>query len=286
MSYDFILILTAMCIAIPNSILGGFLVLRKMSMIGDALSHAVLPGIAIAFFLTGETTSVWSLQLATVLGIASVLLIQFISGKGGTKQDAAIGLVYTLSFSIGIILITSGAKNADLDVECVLFGDIGNIPFQEQKGFLGLSLPISTWGVLIVGTITLLLTYLFRKVLISTSFDPSLAQGKGISTYFWNTVLLCLTSVSTVYAFDAVGAIMVVSLLVIPPCFALLFSKRMPEFFAISILFAIFCILIGYGLSIWLNLNIVATIAAFMGTLLVLVISIRRLITVNKQPIR
>jgi manganese/zinc/iron transport system permease protein len=286
MSYDFILILTALCIAIPNSILGGFLVLRKMSMIGDALSHAVLPGIAIAFFLTGETSSFWSLQLATVLGICSVLVIQLISGKGGTKQDAAIGLVYTLSFSIGIILITSGARNADLDVECVLFGDLGNVPFQKTHDLLGWSLPSTSWGVLTIGIISLIITYLFRHFLISTSFDPSLSESKGISTYFWNTFLLCLTSISTVYAFDAVGAIMVVSLLVVPPSFALLFAKRTPAFFGISALFATASILVGYFLSILINLNIVATISAFMGAFLILTIGIRRLIDLKKQPIK
>lgn len=282
MSYDAIIILTALCIAIPNSVLGGFLVLRKMSMIGDALSHAVLPGIAIAFFITGETNSVWALQLATVIGVISVLFIQAISGKGGTQKDAAIGIVYTLSFSIGIILTSYGAQNADLDVECVLFGDIGNIPFQNSMDVLGVNLPIATWSLIGIGTFLLIALFLLRKIFLISSFDPVLTESKGISTFFWNTILLCLTSISTVYAFDAVGAIMVVSLLVVPPCFALLFTKEIQKFFTISIGFAIAAMLVGYLLAIIIDINIVASIAAFMGSTLIISIAVQKLLSTPK----
>ncbi|MFL2582080.1 MAG: metal ABC transporter permease [Flavobacteriales bacterium] len=120
--FDFWIIITACIIALNSSLLGSFLVLKKLSLIGDALSHAVLPGIVIAFLISGEINSFWMLLGASGFGIVAILLIDWLNRLGGFGKDSSIGIIYTLLFAIGIILITSKAKNADIDVDCVLFG--------------------------------------------------------------------------------------------------------------------------------------------------------------------
>ena len=144
--FDFWIILTACVIAINSSLLGGFLVLRKMSLIGDALSHSVLPGIVIAFLITGEINSFWMLIGASFFGVLSVFLIDWLNRIGRFGNDSSIGIVYTLLFAIGIILITSKAKNSDIDVDCVLFGDINTIPIVNKI----LGIPMPTFNLLII----------------------------------------------------------------------------------------------------------------------------------------
>ena len=146
---DFWIILTACIIAINSSLLGSFLVLKKMSLIGDALSHAVLPGIVIAFLISGEINSFWMLFTASSFGIVAIILIDWLNRVGKFGKDSSIGIVYTLLFAIGIILITSKAKNADIDVDCVLFGDINTTPLVDKI----IGIPAPTFNLIIIAVI-------------------------------------------------------------------------------------------------------------------------------------
>ena len=130
--FDFWIIITASIIALNSSLLGSFLVLKKLSLIGDALSHAVLPGIVVAFLISGEINSFWMLLGASGFGLIAILLIDWLNRIGGFGKDSSIGIIYTLLFAIGIILITAKAKNADIDVDCVLFGDINTTPLVNR----------------------------------------------------------------------------------------------------------------------------------------------------------
>ncbi len=273
--FDFWIILTAVLVGTNSSILGSFLMLKKLSMIGDALSHSVLPGIVIAFLITHSHHSLLGLILSATLGIFAVFVMNFLSKNGGFQKDAAIGIMYTLLFSIGIILISSYARNADIDVECVLFGDIGNVPFEERLNILGIDFPIQTFRILVFTAINIGVVFIGRKGLIITTFDPLLASSIGISIVFWEYLLLGLSSISTVVSFDSVGAIMVISMLVIPSGFAHIFTHQINKFIAVSITFSIANCIAGYYISILLNINIVAAIASLMGTILIISIFVK-----------
>lgn len=274
--FDFWIIFTACLVALNSSVLGSFLVLKKMSMLGDALSHSVLPGIVIAFLITGEHSSLLTTAFSAILGLIAVFIMDLLSRKGGFQKDAAIGIMYTFLFSIGIILISSLAKNADIDVECVLFGDIGNIPFSESYEIAGIEAPKQTILLLLFSVINLSIVFIGIKGFTITSFDPLLAGTIGISVIFWDYLLLGLTSLSTVFSFESVGAIMVISMLVIPAGFANLFTKKIKPFIILAMIFSSSCSTLGYYLSFLLNLNIVATISCVMGLFLLSAVLIKK----------
>ncbi len=125
---DFWIILTGALVASSCALLGCFLILRKMAMIGDAISHAVLPGIVIAFLISGSRASVPMLIGAALIGVLTTFLIEFVSKKARMQNDAAIGLVFTFMFALGIILLTLFADKMDLDADCVLHGEILFVP--------------------------------------------------------------------------------------------------------------------------------------------------------------
>ncbi|MFT6747331.1 MAG: manganese/zinc/iron transport system permease protein [Glaciecola sp.] len=270
--FDFWIILTACLVAINSSVLGSFLVLKRMSMLGDALSHSVLPGIVIAFLITGEHSSILTTLFSAALGLFAVFIMNILSKKGGFQKDAAIGIMYTFLFSIGIILISSFARNADIDVECVLFGDIGNIPFTKGITIMGLEVPKQTFLLLLFTVVNTVIVFLGIKGFSIVSFDPLLAGTIGVSIVFWDYLLLGLTSLSTVFSFESVGAIMVISMLVIPAGFANLLTKRIKPFITLAMIFSVICSVSGYYLAFLLNVNIVACISCVMGVILLVTV--------------
>ncbi|MBL55600.1 MAG: iron ABC transporter [Flavobacteriales bacterium] len=259
--FDFWIILTACIIGINSSLLGSFLVLRKMSLIGDALSHAVLPGIVIAFMISGEINSFWMLLGASGFGIIAILLIEWLNRIGGFGKDSSIGIIYTLLFAIGIILITSQAKNADIDVDCVLFGDINTIPIVPKTW----GIPTPTFNLIIISLITAPIVLLGLKGFKLTSFDQAYAKSIGISIPFWNYLLLGLSSVSTVYSFDSVGAIMVIGLLVVPASFAHVITQKLKPFLIIAVCFGIMSCICGHFIALFLDIPTVPAIGVLMG---------------------
>jgi len=271
--FDFWIILTACIIAINSSILGSFLVLKKMSLIGDALSHAVLPGIVIAFLISGEINSFWMLLGASGFGIIAILLIDWLNRVGGFGKDSSIGIIYTLLFAIGIILIATKAKNVDIDVDCVLFGDINTTPLVHKI----IGMPAPTFNLIIISVITLLTILIGLKGFKITSFDKNYAQTLGISIPFWSYLFLGLSSISTVYSFDSVGAIMVIGLLVIPASFANVLTRKLKPFLAIAIGFGVSSCILGHFLAILLDIPTVPTIGVFMGLILIITLVIKNL---------
>ena len=283
--FDFWIIITASIIALNSSLLGSFLVLKKLSLIGDALSHAVLPGIVVAFLISGEINSFWMLLGASGFGLIAILLIDWLNRIGGFGKDSSIGIIYTLLFAIGIILITAKAKNADIDVDCVLFGDINTTPLVHRI----MGIPTPTFNLLIIGTITCIVVLFGLKGFKISSFDTNYAQTLGISIPFWSYLLLGLSSISTVYSFDSVGAIMVIGLLVIPPSFANLLTRKLYLFLLISVSFAVLSCITGHLIAILLDIPTVPTIGVLMGTILILTLavqSVNKRFTKNVEPIK
>lgn len=263
--FHFWIIFTGCLVAINSSLLGSFLVLKRMSMLGDALSHAVLPGIVVAFLITQEHSSFLTSIFSAGLGLTAVFIMNLLSRKGGFQKDAAIGIMYTLLFSIGIILISSYAKNSDIDVDCVLFGDLGNIPFSSSIFLFGIETPKQSLLLLIFTLLNSFVVWKGIKGFTLSTFDPMLASSLGISIALWDYLLLGLTSLSTVFSFEAVGAIMVISMLIIPASFANLLNKNIKPFILTAIIFSVLGVIGGYYIAVQMNINIVASISFIIG---------------------
>ncbi len=262
------IIMTSTLIAISCGILGCFLILRKMAMVGDAISHAVLPGIVLAFLLSGSRDSVWMILGAGLLGIFTTFLIEFFHKKARLHTDAAIGVTFTWLFALGIILISVFAGQVDLDQECVLYGEIAYVPIDLWITEGGQNFgPRALW----IASLILMLNVLFVRVgfkqLYLTTFDPAFAATVGISVSLWNYLLMGAVSMTTVASFDSVGAILVVALMVAPPATAYLLTDKFKQMILITIIIAFIISAFGYYLAVALDGSIAGAIVTVSGIL-------------------
>ena len=262
------IILTSSLFAISCGLLGCFLILRKMAMVGDAISHAVLPGIVIAFLLTGTRDSFEMIIGAALLGILCTFLIEFFHKKAKLQTDAAIGVTFTSLFALGVILISVFAGQVDLDQECVLYGEIAYVPIDLWISDSGQNMGPKA---LYVSALTLIVNILFIRVgfkqLYLTTFDPAFAATTGISIALWNYLLMGSVSMTTVAAFDSVGAILVVALLVAPPATAYLLTDNFKKMILITCVIAIIISLLGYYLAVMLDGSIAGAVVTVAGIL-------------------
>jgi manganese/zinc/iron transport system permease protein len=263
--------------------IGVYLILRRMALVGDAISHSVLPGLAVAFlaasFVAGSGAAAGGQMVeaaatgvhhnfrnptlmffgALAAGILTTLLIEVIHKKSRVKQDAAIGITFSSLFAIGVILISVFADKVDLDADCVLYGEIGQVaPFFSPMVEVG-GVGIGTWPVVRMGAVALLtglVIIFFYKELLVSSFDSGLAASLGINPTFVHYALMCWLSVVVVSSFEAVGAILVVAMLILPGATASLLSHRMGSIFLIVILHSALSAITGLHLGYWLNVPI------------------------------
>ncbi|WP_326492708.1 metal ABC transporter permease [Algoriphagus sp. PAP.12] len=269
MTFDqnaFLIISTASMIAISCGLLGVFMMLRKMSMTGDAISHAVLPGIVIGYFISGSQRGVEVIIGAGLLGILATLIIDFLRKKAKVQLDASIGITFTLLFAIGIILINLLAYKVDLDQECVLYGEIAYLPIDLWITNSGFSMgPRITWlallNLLLVGSFI----FLLFKELKLTSFDEGFGMVMGIPAGAINLALMSMVSYTTVSSFDAVGAILVVALLVVPPATAFLWTKDIKSLIKLTIGIGIGISVLGYYLAFWADSSIAGMMVTVGG---------------------
>lgn len=272
MSHSFWIILTGALVASSCALLGCFLVLRKMSMIGDAISHAVLPGIVIAFLISGSRSSLPMLIGAALVGVFTTFLIEFISKKAKMQNDAAIGLVFTFLFATGIILLTLFADKMDLDADCVLHGEILFVPLDvfTTGTFLDF-MPRKIWILAVVFLIVLTALYIGYKGFLITTFDPFYAVSVGISTVLWHYTLMTLVSLVTVVSFESVGAILVVSFLVVPAACAYLLTDNLLRMLFLAVGFGVLSSVLGYFLAQWLDSSIPGAMTTVLGILFLVV---------------
>lgn len=263
---EFWIILTGALVAVSSGTLGCYLVLRRMSLVGDAISHAVLPGIVIAFLISGSRATLPMLLGAGALGLLATFLIETIHRKGRLQEDASIGVVFTFLFAVGVILISVYAGQVDLDQDCVLYGEIAYVPLDLWITGSGLVLgPRSVW---ILGGVLLLVFLLVRlayKELYVTTFDPQFAAAIGISTTLWHYVLMGAVSLTTVASFESVGAILVVAFLIVPPATAYLLTDKFPRMLAISAAVGIISAVGGYYLAVLIDGSIAGAMAVVAG---------------------
>lgn len=259
--------LIAAVVAIACAILGVFLVLRKMALISDAISHSILPGIVIGFFITEDLNSPLLILLAAVTGVITVILVEAIQKTGMVKEDTAIGLVFPALFSIGVILIAKNANDVHLDVDAVLLGELAFAPF-DRLLVSGIDIgPKSLW---VMGTILLLtlgMLFAFFKELKVSTFDAGLSAALGFSPVVLHYGLMTVSSVTVVGAFEAVGAVLVVALMIAPAASAYLLTSDLKKMLVLSVGFGVFSAIGGY----WVAHALDASIAGSMTTVLGLV---------------
>lgn len=263
--------LIATVVAVACAIPGVFLVLRKMALISDAISHSILPGIVLGFFITQDLNSPLLIILAALSGVITVILVERIQKTGLVKEDTAIGLVFPALFSIGVILIAKNANDVHLDVDAVLLGELAFAPF-DRLMISGMDMgPKSLWimGVILIITITLLLLF-FKELKVST-FDIGLSSALGFSPVVLHYGLMTMSSITVVGAFEAVGAILVVALMIAPAATAYLLTSELKRMLFLSIFFGIFSAISGYWLAHWLDASIAGSISTMLGFVFLLV---------------
>lgn len=261
-SYEsyFVLLITAVACAV----LSPFLVLRKLSMVSDAISHSVLLGIVIAFFIVKDVGSPFLIVGAATFGVITVFAVELLSGTGLVKNDDAVGIVFPMFFALAVVLITKFARNVHLDTDVVLMGEVIIAPLNRIE-FMGIDLPKAfvQMGILLV--INLLFVIIFFKELKVTTFDRGFATLAGFSSAALFYALMTLSSFTAVTAFDAVGAILVVSFLITPGAAAYLVSKDLKVMIAISVGYAVINSIIGYVFSLLMNVSMSGMTAAAAG---------------------
>lgn len=250
------IVLISILAAVACALLGNFLVLRKMSMMGDAISHAVLPGLAIAFLITGARASLTMFIGAAVVGILTALFTQWVSRFGKVDEGASMGIVFTTLFAVGLLLIVQAADHVDLDASCVLYGAIELTPLDvvwrpELFGSV-LQVPRSALLLSAVCAVNLLFVILFFKELQITSFDSELATTMGINANLMHYMLMTLVAITTVAAFEAVGSIIVIAMLIVPAATAHLLTDQLHWMVVISAIFAALSAALGHVSAIFL----------------------------------
>jgi manganese/zinc/iron transport system permease protein len=279
MTNDIWIIATAALVAASCALVGVFLILRRQALIGDAISHSVLLGIVLAYIITDSRALPIMLGGAVIIGLLTAWLSDSLHRVGKLQSDASIGIIFTLFFAIGIILISLYAGQIDLDQSCVLYGEIAFIPFDTlyignldtESGFdIG---PRAFWGIGIVFIIVLSSIIISFNRLKTIAFHPSLALSLGINVIFWHYFLMTLVSMTTVASFEAVGAILVVALLVIPASSAYLVARSLKAMLWMAVGYSQLAVLIGYALAFWLDSSISASIAVSAGLLLFVTIA-------------
>ena len=263
--------LIASVVAIACAIPGTFLVLRKMALISDAISHSILPGLVLGFFITHDLNSPLLIVMAALSGVVTVVLVEFIQKTKLVKEDTAIGLVFPVLFSIGVIMIAKNANDVHLDTDAILLGELAFAPFDRflvDGSDLG---PKSLW---IIGTILLItigLLFAFFKELKISTFDAGLATALGFSPIMIHYGLMSVASITIVGSFDAVGAILVVALMIAPAATAYLLTDNLKRMLGLSVIFGVFSAIAGYWLAHWLDASISGSMTTILGIVFLIV---------------
>ncbi|WEV53971.1 metal ABC transporter permease [Leuconostocaceae bacterium ESL0723] len=227
-------LITAILVGIMSGIIGSFIILRGMSLMGDAISHAVLPGVAVAYML-----GINLLLGASIFGILAALLIGLVSAKSKLKNDTAIGIVFSAFFALGFILISMAESTTNL--HHILFGNV---------------LAVSDSDLLttaVVWVLVLLFVVVFYKELLITSFDNTYARAYGLKTQLVHYALMLILTLVTVTALQTVGIILIVAMLITPAATAYLLTRRLSTMLTVAAIFSVLASVVGLYLSYTFN---------------------------------
>lgn len=247
--------LAAGLVAVPCAVLGVFLYLRRMSMISDALAHVALPGIVVAFLLSGSVDGPTMVIGAASVGLLASFMIEGLSRRPNVRPDAAIGIVFTVLFAVGIVLLSTLVRDAHIDTDCIVFGNVLAIS----------DLTLQTLAV--VAPLTLIAVAVFWRWLAVASFDPTLARSLGIPVTALHYGLMSAVSITTVAGFEAVGAILVIALIIVPAATAHVLTDRLGSMTAVAVAHAVISTVVGMYVSVWLNCSSAGAIVVVGGVL-------------------
>ena len=259
------IILIAILVSAACAIPGVFLVLRKMALMSDAISHAVLPGIVIGFLMTRSLSSPLLFVGAVGTGLLTVILTESLVKTGLVKEDAAIGLVFPALFSIGVILVSRYTGNVHLDIDAVLLGELVFAPL-DRISFLGYDIgPRTAWVMGIILLLNIGVLALFFKEMKIATFDPGLSKSLGFSPVLLQYILMISVSITTVGAFDAVGSILVVALMIAPATTAYLLTDDLKTMIILSVIIGIVSSVLGFLVAWALDASAAGAMASMCG---------------------
>jgi manganese/zinc/iron transport system permease protein len=267
MNAEMTLVLTAVFAASACALVGPFLILRRMAMMADAISHAILPGLVAAYFLANGPNLFAGIVGASLAGVVTIVLVEALQRTGRIKSDAAIGIVFPALFALGTFLISRYFANVHLDADAVLFGEIAFAPFDR---LIINGVDYGSQPLIVLAALTLLnlaLVGLFYKELKLATFDPGLAAALGFSPVLVHYTLMTAVSVTTVGAFAAVGAILVVALMIVPAATAYLLTDRLALMVALSVGAGAASAVSGYYLAVAFDVSISGMMAVCSGAL-------------------
>ena len=264
------IMIVASIVAISCSLVGVFLVLRKMAMMSDAITHTVLLGIVIAFFITKDLSSPLLMVGAGIMGVITVFLVESLKNTRLLSEEASIGVVFPFIFSIAVVLISKYAGNVHLDTDAVLLGELAFVPLERMTVF-GLSIPSAMFNAIIILIIdVVVITLLFKEFKLS-SFDAILAGVLGFSPILLNYLLMTLVSITAVGAFNAVGSILVIAFMIGPPITAYLMTHNLKVMIVLSTIISIVNVVLGYQMAVFFDVSIAGSMAVMTGITFTLV---------------
>ena len=271
-------ILIGIFASIACAIPGNFLVLRRQALIGDAISHVVLPGIVLAFIVTG-TVSTWPMILgARLAALVTVALIEIIRHMGKIEPGAAMGVVFTAMFAAGVLVLEqSDTSSVHLDVEHALFGNLESLIWLDATGWSSLTdmealrgLPPEFTRMAVTMAFVSLLTWVFWRPLKLSTFDEGFARTLGLPVVAIGLGLVIVAAIAAVAAFDAVGSIIVIAMFICPAAAARLMTNSLEAQIAWSIAFAVISAVSGYVLAgygpVWLGFENAVSAAGMIAT--------------------
>ena len=255
-------------------LVGNYLLLRRMALVGDAISHSILPGLVVSFMIF-KTAATWvAFTGALAAGMLTVLIIEFIHRQSRVKPDAAICIAFTTLFAVGVVLMSmlESTGSFHIDADCVLYGEIAFVPLEPPVVWNGYSLgPPSALRMIVVFVVVILAIAAFYKELLVTSFDPGLAKSLGMRMAIWHYGLMGALALVVVSAFESVGAILAVAMLIVPPMFAAQLADRLPVRLGLTVVHAALSAIIGLHLSVWLNCSAAGAMVVAAALLFVMV---------------
>lgn len=258
------IVLTGILVGLSGALLGSFLVLRGNAMLTDAISHSIVFGIIVVWLMTGHMSGPVQVLGAALTGVLTVVLSELLARSRLVKMDAAIGLVFPALFAAGVLLISIHARDVHIDVQTVLLGEIGFVWLNILViGGVNVPVAVATLGAVLV--VNLAFVLVFWKELKLTTFDPGLAAALGFLPGVLHYAVLTLTSVTAVAAFDAVGAILFIAFVIVPPATAYLLTRRLWLMVVLAVGVSVAACVSGYLLAIWWNVSIAGMMASMTG---------------------
>lgn len=287
--------LTGIFVAVACALPGNFLVLRRQALIGDAISHVVLPGIVVAFLLTG-VVSTWPMLLgAAGAALVAVLAIEGVRRLGKIESGAAMGVVFTAMFAGGVLLLEqSDTSNVHLDVEHALYGNLESLIWLDATGWGSLfdpealaTLPVELPRMAVTLVFVTLFTAIFWRPLKISTFDEGFARTIGMKTGPLGIGLVIVAAIAAVAAFDAVGSIIVIAMFICPPAAARMMTNRLEYQIAWSVLFATLAAVLGYVLAgygpLWIGMRDSVSAAGMIATVSGVILGFAALMGPHRQ---